>query len=63
MMKRARIAVDCFGEIRRIIWPFKAHFPCQSEGISKQHTEEAFILAQVGLVFFSTPTKYEFQAF
>ena len=62
MMKRARIAVDCFGEIRRIIWPFKADFPCQGEGISKQYTE-AFILAQVGLVFFSTPTEYEFQAF
>ena len=63
MMKRARIAVDCFGEIRRIIWPLEADFPCQSEGISKQYTEEAFILTQVGLVFFSTSTKFEFQAF
>ena len=63
MMKRAKIAVDCFGEIRRIIWPLKSDFPCQSEGISKQYTEEALILTQVGLVFFSTPTKFEFQAF
>ena len=62
-MKRARIVVDYFGEIRRIIWPLKADVPCQSEGISKQYTEEAFILTQVCFVFFSTPTKYEFQAF
>ena len=63
MMKRARIAVDCCGEIRRIIWPLKADFPYQSEGISKQYTEEAFILTQVGLVFFSTPTNTNFRRF
>ena len=51
MIKRTRIAVDCCGEILRIIWPLKADFPCQSEGISKQYTEEAFILTQDGLVF------------
>ena len=54
MMKHARIAVDCCGEIRRIIWPLKANFPCQSEAISKQYPEEVFILTQVGLDFFST---------
>ena len=59
MMKRARIAVDCCGEIRKIIWPLKADFPCQNEGFSKQYTEEAFILTKVGLVFFSTSTKHE----
>ena len=57
MMKRARIAVDCCGEIRRISWPLKADFPCQSEGISKQYTEEAFILTQDGLVFVFNPNE------
>ena len=51
VMKRARIAVDCRSEIRRIIWPLKADFPYQSEGIFKQYTEELLILAHVGLVF------------
>ena len=27
MMKRARIAVDCYGEIRRTISPLKSGFP------------------------------------
>ena len=63
MMKLAMITVDCCGEIRRIIWPLIADFPCQSEGISKQYTEESFILAQVGFVFVSAPAKYEFRAF
>ena len=57
MLKRARIAVDCCGEIRRIIWPLKADFPSQSEGISKQYTEEAFILTQDGLVFVFNPNE------
>ena len=63
MMKRARIAVDCCGDIRRMIWPLKAGFPCQSEGIFKQYAEEVLILTKVGLVFFTTSKKYEFQAF
>ena len=63
MMKRARIAVDGCGEMRRIIWPLKAGFPCQSEGIFKQYTEEVLILTRVGLVFFTTSIKCDFQAF
>ena len=41
----------------------KAGFPCQINGIFKQYTEEVLILIQVGLVFFTTSMKYEFQAF
>ena len=63
MMKCARIAVDCCGEIRRIIWPLKADFQCQREGISKQYTEEAFILTQVGLVFFQPQRNTNFRRF
>ena len=62
MMKRARFAVDCCGETLKIIWPLKAGFPCQSEGTFKQYIE-VLILTQVGLVFFTTSMKYEFQAF
>ena len=51
MMKPARIAVDCCGEIRRIIWSLKAGFSFQSEGIFKQYTEEVLILIHIGLVF------------
>ena len=63
MMKRAKIAVDYCGESVRIIWPLKAGFPCQSEGTFKQCTEEVLMLTQVGLVFFKTSMKYEFQEF
>ena len=63
VMKRARIVVDCCGEIRRIIWPLKVGLPCQSEGTIKQYTEEVLILTRVGLVFFTTSMKYEFQEF
>ena len=63
MMKRARIAVDCCAEALRIIWPLKAGFLCQSEGNFKQYTAEVLILTQVGLVFFTTSMKYEFQVF
>ena len=63
MMKRARIAVECCGEILIIIWSLKAGFPCQNEGIFKQYTEGVLILALVGLVFFATLTKHEFPAF
>ena len=63
MMKRARIALDCCGGTLRIIWHLNAGFPCQSEGTFKQCTEEVLILTQVGLVFFTTSVKYEFQAF
>ena len=48
MMKRARIAVDCCGEIRRIICPLKAGFPSQNEEFFKQYTAEVLILARGG---------------
>ena len=63
MMKCARIAVNWCGEIVRIIWPFKAGFLSQSEGTFKQNTEEVLILTRVGLAFFTSSMKYEFQAF
>ena len=63
MMKQARIAVESCGEALRIIWPLKAGFPCQSEGTFMQYTEDVLIVTQVGLVFFTTSMKYEFQAF
>ena len=63
MMKSAKIAVDCCGEIQRMIWPLKAGFLCQSEGIFKQDREEVLILKQVGLVFFTNTMKCEFQVF
>ena len=63
MIKRPRSAVDCCGETLRIIWPLKAGVSCQSERTFQQCTEEVLILTQVGLVFFTTSMKYEFQAF
>ena len=49
MMKRARIAVDYCGETPRMIWPLKAG--------------EVLVLTQIGLIFFTTSMKYEFQGF
>ena len=63
MTKLARIAVDCCGEIRRIIWPLKARFAWQNEGIFKQYTDEICNLVPVGLFVFTTSMKDEFEAF
>ena len=36
-----------------MIWPLKAGFPCQSEGIFKQCTEEVVVLTQVAWFFYN----------
>ena len=63
MTKRARISVDCCGEIRRIIRPLKSDFPSQTAGIFTQCSEEVLILALRDSVFFTTSMKHEFEEF
>ena len=43
MKKRARIVVDCCGDIRRITSPVKASFPRQREGIFKKYTCSTYL--------------------